>query len=296
MRILILGANGFVGRRILQQLAQCDNHSLTASSLRPDLCPGPGYEFIEADMCQAEALASLFERCRPEVVINAAALSVVDYCEQHPDEALRANTTAVEWLAQRCAESGCRLLHLSTDFVFDGHKGAPYTEDDLPCPVNHYGKTKWLAEQAIVRHTANHAILRVEVVYGRPLAGQHGNIALLVKQRLEQGQSMRVASDQWRTPTFVGDICQAVEALLSPTHCGTFHIAGGEQMSIAELALRTARHFGLDTSLLEPMATATMQEATPRPQATPLSIEKARQAFGYAPHTLEEGLRKLAEA
>ena len=277
MRILILGANGFVGRRILQQLAQCDNHSLTASSLRPDLCPGPGYEFVETDMCCPEALTSLFERCRPEVVINAAALSVVDYCEQHPDEALRMNTTAVEWLAQRCAESGCRLLHLSTDFVF-------------------YGKTKWLAEQAIVRHTANHAILRVEVVYGRPLAGQHGNIALLVKQRLEQGQAMRVASDQWRTPTFVGDICQAVEALLSPTHCGTFHIAGSEQMSIAELALRTARHFGLDTSLLEPMATATMQEATPRPQATPLSIEKARQAFGYAPHTLEEGLRELAEA
>ena len=106
---------------------------------------------------------------------------------------------------------------------------------------------------------------------------------------------MRVAADQWRTPTFVGDICQAVEALLSPAHCGTFHIAGGEQMSIAELARRTACFFSLDTELLEPMTTATMQEATQRPKATPLSVEKARQAFGYAPHTLEEGLRELAE-
>lgn len=295
MRILILGANGFVGRRILLHLAHSGAHQLLACSRHADLCSSAGYEFAETDMCRPEQLGAVLEDFRPEVVINAAALSVVDFCEQHRDEALCVNTTAVEWLAQQCALRGCRLLHLSTDFVFDGRKGAPYVEDDAPCPVNWYGHTKWLAEQAIARHTDNHAILRVEVVYGRPLAGQHGNIALLVKQRLEQGLSMNVATDQWRTPTSVADICCAVEALLPAEHHGIFHIAGPEQMSIAQLAERTARFFGLNTALLHATPTQQMQESTPRPQATPLCIDKAMQAFGYAPRTLEEGLRELIE-
>lgn len=295
MRILILGANGFVGRRLLLHLAHSNCHHLLACSRHTDLCPSAGYEFAEVDMCCPDSFGPVLEAFRPEVVINAAALSVVDFCEQHRDEALRVNTTAVEWLAHRCTALNCRLLHLSTDFVFDGSKGTPYVEDDAPCPVNWYGHTKWLAEQTIAEHSHNHAILRVEVVYGRPLAGQHGNIALLVKQRLEQGLSMRVATDQWRTPTCVADICCAVEALLPYDHQGIFHIAGGEQMSIAELAERTARFFGLDTTLLQPTPTQQMQESTPRPQATPLCTDKAMQTFGYAPRTLEEGLQELIE-
>ncbi len=290
MRIIVFGANGFVGRRILQRLVAQGEHEVLAVSRSEDLLPTEGYEFAQLDMTDVAATERLLQAFAPSVVINAAALSVVDYCEQHPDEALALNVAAPDMLARWCAANDCRLLHLSTDFVFDGTKSAPYVETDATNAVNHYGRTKRMAEVVIGAVCENYAVLRVEVVYGMPLPGQHGNIVELVKQRLTQGHVFTAAADQWRTPTWVEDIATATLALLDSNLSGVYHIAGGEQLSIAELAVRVARFFGLDATLVHPVNTADMQEATPRPRFTPLDCSKAKSDFGYEPTTLEAAL------
>ena len=288
MKIMILGANGFTGRRILKRLAP--NHQVMACSLHPDILPEEGYQFHTLNMVDTDATNTLLKDFHPEVIINASALSVVDYCEQHPEEAYALNVSAVKHLAEYSQANSCRLIHLSTDFVFDGTASEPYKETDTPNPVNYYGKTKRWSEEAIEQTCTNYAIARVEVVYGKPFPGQHGNIVHLVKSRLGNGQGIRVVSDQFRSPTWVEDIARAIESLLSEKHQGIYHICGRETLSVADIAYRTAKYFGLDTSLIQTVTTEEMNEATPRPLFSPMSTEKAFREFGYQPSKLEEGL------
>ena len=290
MKIMILGANGFTGRRILKRLSS--KHQVLACSLHPDILPEEGYEFHILDMQNVDATDALLNNFRPDVIINASAMSVVDYCEQHPEEAYALNVTAVKHLAEYSQSNSCRLIHLSTDFVFDGTATEAYTETDTTNPINYYGKTKQWSEEVIEQACTNYAIARIEVVYGKPFNGQHGNIVHLVKTRLQNGQSIRVVSDQFRSPTWVEDIARAIESLLSDKYQGIYHICGGETMSVADIAYRVAKHFGLDTSLIQPVTTEEMNEATPRPLFSPMSTEKAFREFGYQPSSLEEGFKE----
>lgn len=291
-RILIVGSNGFTGRRILETLAQEPDFLVTGTSLHPDCCPqGSGYSFVVSDMTDGEALERLFDKVRPEVVINTAALSVTDYAENHRDEADAVNVEAVARLARACEARKARFIHLSTDFVFSGDTRRLYTEEDVPAPVNYYGKTKWESEKQVAIWCRNYAVVRVVVVYGNPLPGQHGNIVTLVANRLRNGEAVRGVNDQWRTPVYVDDVVQGVRKLMDYPGNGIFHICGEECLSIADIAFRVADVLGLDRSLIHPVSTEEMQEKTPRPRFSGLSIEKAKRELGYRPRTLEEGIR-----
>lgn len=153
-KILIIGANGFTGRQIVNDLSACKQYKLTGCSLHPDILPNNAedYRFIETDIRNEADVRHLFKEVQPDVVINCSALSVPDYCETHHEEAYLTNVTAVGQLADLCEEYKSRFIHLSTDFVFDGKinetAGLLYTEKDLPAPVNYYGYTKWKGEES----------------------------------------------------------------------------------------------------------------------------------------------------
>lgn len=255
--------------------------------------PEGNHTFVRLDINDYPAVEVLFDHVCPDVVVNCSALSVPDYCEQHREEAYATNVAAVENLAHCCEHQGSRFIHLSTDFVFDGKSDRLYTEEDLPAPLNYYGVTKYQGEQAVANICRSYAIARVVVVYGKALPGQHGNILQLVKNRLEAGQEIRVVSDQYRTPTWVADVADGVERLMNTGNTGIYHICGAEHLSIAEIAYRVADYFGLDRSLIRPVTTEEMKEATPRPRNSGLSIGKAKRELGYRPHTLEEGLKEM---
>lgn len=293
MKTLIIGANGFTGRRILQHLSSQGKYELTGCSLHEDILPADHCRYVQADINNHPAIARLIDDIHPAIVINASALSVPDYCESHHEEAHATNVLAVEHIARCCEKAGSRFIHLSTDFVFDGKKGELYTEEDTPSPVNYYGLSKYQGELAVATNCSNYANVRVVVVYGKALPGQHGNILQLVKNRLQAGQEIRVVSDQYRTPTWVQDIAVGVEKLMHTTQSGIWHISGGECLSIADIAYRVADYFKLDRSLILPVTTEEMNEATPRPRFSGLSIEKAKRELGYTPHSLEEGMAEM---
>ena len=192
-----------------------------------------------------------------------------------------------------CEASAARFIHLSTDFVFNGDTGQLYTEEDTPDPVNYYGATKLKGEKRVAELCSNYAIARVAVVYGAALPGQHGNILQLVANRLRNNEEIRVVSDQWRTPTYVGDVSQGIEKLINHPNNGIYHICGSECLTIADIAYRVADTLNLDYSLILPVTTKQMGETTPRPRFSGLSIEKARRELGYQPHTLEEGIKLM---
>lgn len=295
-KILIIGANGFTGRRILNDLARNENYLVTGCSLHDDIAPASGnYHFIRTDICQVEEQDSLFHKVAPDVVINTSALSVPDYCETHHKEADNINIIAVERLASHCEASGARFIHLSTDFVFGGDTDRLYVEEDTPNPINYYGITKLKGEKRVAELCTNYAIARVVVVYGAALPGQHGNIVQLVVNRLRNNEEIRVVSDQWRTPTYVGDVSQGIEKLIEHPNSGIYHICGADCLSISDIAYRVADIVNLDSSLIIPVTTKQIGESTPRPQFSGLSIEKARKELGYHPHTLEEGIKLMLD-
>ena len=295
-KILIIGANGFTGRQILNDLSVHAQYKVTGCSLHPDILPNDAgkYRFIETDIRNEADIKRLFEEVQPDVVINCSALSVPDYCETHHEEAYLTNVTAVSQLAVFCEEYKSRFIHLSTDFVFDEKinedAGLLYTEEDIPAPVNYYGYTKWKGEEKVAETCSSYAIVRVAIVYGRALPGQHGNIVQLVMNRLKAGQEIHVVSDQWRTPTYVGDVSDGVQRLIAHTTNGIFHICGDECMSIAEIAYQVADYMGLDHSFIHPVTTEEMNETTPRPRFSGMSIDKARTMLGYEPQKLKEVL------
>lgn len=301
--VLIIGANGFTGRQILKDLSENKRYNVIGCSLHSDILPNTkgNYRFIETDIRDRISVRHLFEEVKPDVVVNCSALSVPDYCETHHEEADLINVTAVEQLARLCEEHKSRFIHVSTDFVFDGKMnesvGQLYTEENHPAPVNYYGFTKWKGEERVAELCSSYAIVRVAIVYGKAMPGQHGNIVQLVMNRLQAGQEIRVVSDQWRTPTYVGDVSDGVQLLMETTDSqtenaanGIFHICGDECLTIAEIAYQVANSMNLDRSLIHPVTTEEMKEATPRPRFSGMSIEKARALLGYCPRKLGEVL------
>jgi dTDP-4-dehydrorhamnose reductase len=291
--IIIIGANGFVGRKTLEFFYGKSDYNVTGLSFHEDILPGNSYRFIEADICDSNKIRQVFQEVSPDIVINCSAISVPDYCQTHREEAFNCNAKAVENIALLCNYFNSRLIHLSTDFVFNGQTDRLYKEDDLPDPVNYYGYTKYLSEQYVAQICNNFAIARVIVVYGKSYIGQHGNIFSLVAQRLTAGEKIVTVNDQWRTPTYIGDIVKGIELLSSCNNTGIYHIGGKECLTVSEIAYKVAGFLGLDKSLILPVSTIEMQEKTPRPRFSGLCIDKAKSELGYNPVSIEEGMKLM---
>lgn len=292
MKILIIGANGFTGRQILTDLSASSKYQVYGCSLHNDIAPSSKHHFFKLDILNKEAVNEAFSRVKPDIVINTSALSVPDYCENHHQEAMAINSLAVAHIASLANRWNSRLIHLSTDFVFDGKSDRLYTETDKTNPINFYGITKREGEIQVENICNNYAIIRVVVIYGKSMPGQHGNILQLIANKLGKGETVKVVSDQWRTPTYVGDISKAIEQLMYLKHNEIYHICGSDCLTIAEIAYKVAHILRLDHKLIIPVTTEEMKESTPRPRFSGLSIERAKKEINYTPLTLEEGIIK----
>lgn len=289
-RVLIIGANGFTGRRVLEMMASKGLYELYGLSLSNDIFPSKGYHFINADITNFEAIKELFEKIKPNVVINCAAISVPDFCDKNREIADLVNFHSVCNLSDLCNETESRFIQLSTDFVFDGEKRSPYNEDDLPNPVNYYGQTKLMAENYIVNSCNNFAIARVIVVYGKRYAGQHGNIIQLVYDRLISKQPITVVNDQWRSPLFVDDAARGIESLAESNKNGIFHLSGNDIVSISEIAYLVADIMKLDSNLINSVSTLEMKEVIKRPSYSALNNDKIKNEYFFSPTSLVQGI------
>lgn len=295
MKILVTGANGLLGQKLCQLLDNDPEIQLTATARKPVAVALKRGASQLLDVTDAEATRTVLQQAAPDVVIHTAAMTQVDQCETDRDACWLNNVTAVENLVHACAGSHSFLIHISTDFIFDGSHG-PLNESEKPNPVNFYGKSKLEAEALVMQSHIDWAIVRTVLVYGITADMSRSNIVLWVKKSLEEGKRIQVVNDQWRTPTLAEDLATGCSQVARKKAKGVFHISGEEMMTPYDIAIRTAEFFNLDKSLITATDSNHFKQPAARPLKTGFNIEKAKQELGFQPHSFQDGLRLISEA
>ncbi len=247
-----------------------------------------------ADITDGDALAALFARERPDLAVNLAAYTAVDRAESEPDLAWKTNCAGAALLAACCGDSDVPLIHLSTDYVFDGAKPAPYREDDPVAPLGVYGASKEAGERAVRAALARHVILRTAWVYG-----VHGaNFVKTILKHAMHEPVLRVVADQQGAPTAAADLAAALVVIAGhiargAARWGTFHLTGAGAVSwhgFAEAIVDRAAPLLGRRPRIEPIASAEYRAAARRPANSLLDCGKIAELYGVRPRPWQEGL------
>jgi dTDP-4-dehydrorhamnose reductase len=292
MRILITGGNGLLGQKLVKLISEDKINELLVTGRGPVRFPYRA-DYQEMDICDAQSVERIFNNYKPEAVINTAAMTNVDQCELNQHECHLMNVEAVKIIIEACAKVGAFLLHLSTDFIFDGSHG-PLTEEEDPAPVNYYGHTKLEAEELISSSEIEWALARTVLVYGVVSDMSRTNIILWVRDSLKEGKVIRVVDDQWRTPTLAEDLADGCYRIVSKKAKGIFNISGKDFLTPYQMANYTAEYFGLDKGLIQKTDSTEFKQPARRPLKTGFILDKAQKELGYEPHSFIEGIDIVA--
>lgn len=283
MKILITGANGFLGQHLTLFLAQ-KNYDVIACSRGECRIPQHiPFEYFSVDLTDENAVSELINKVSPDVIVHTAANSKPDDCHINREGCLQQNVEATKYLLSALATQNdkARFIYLSTDFIF-GENG-PHSEDDETGPLNFYGESKLMAEHAVKESGLAYAIVRPVFIYGPVWNGVRSTFLHWVKNSLEQGKQIKVVSDQTRTPTFVTDICKGIEAIIRLNEQGDFHLAGKDLLSPYDMAIAVASFLKLDAALIENVTSESFVEPVQRAKRSGLKIDKAIKLLDYDP-------------
>ena len=295
MRILITGANGLLGQKLVHLLANDTNIDLVATARGENRLPFfEGYTYRSMDITDRQQVLDVMAEVRPDAVIHGAAMTDVDKCELDKDACWLQNVTAVEHIVEGCRQTGAFLCHVSTDFIFDGEAG-PYDEQAEGNPISFYGWSKYAAEKVVINSNIRWAIARTVLVYGIAHDMSRSNIILWVKKSLEDGKKINVVTDQFRSPTLAEDLAAGCTLIVTQQAEGIFNISGSDVFTPYEMSFQTADYFGLDKSFIAQADGSTFKQTARRPPRTGFIIDKARTVLGYDPRSFSEGIALLAE-
>ena len=294
MKILITGSNGLLGQKLVKLLLEKEVEVIATSRIGNRLPYSHKLlQFEVLDITEPDRVNEVLAIHRPDVVIHTAAMTNVDQSEQEREPCMTLNVEAVKYLVAACAEHNAFLVHLSTDFIFDGKSG-PYSEEAEANPINFYGHSKLEAEKVVSHSSIGWAIVRTVLVYGIVHDMSRSNIALWVKNSLENGKEIKVVDDQLRSPTLAEDLAIGCYLIAKKRAEGIFNICGKDMLTPYQMALKTADFFKLSTETMQSVDASTFREIAKRPLITGLTIDKARQQLGYEPRSFEEGLAIMA--
>ena len=290
MKILLTGANGLLGQKLVELIVKENEHQLIATARGANRLPiKEGFTYKSLDITNQKEVDSVIAEFKPDTVINTAAMTNVDQCELEKEAGWDANVNSVKYLVEACETHSCFLLHLSTDFIFDGTKG-PLTEDETPSPVNYYGEGKLAAEELVVNSNLKWAMARTVLVYGVVSDMSRSNIILWVKNSLENGKPINVVDDQWRTPTLAEDLAMGSYLIVKQQAEGIYNISGKDLLTPYDMAIKVRDYFDLDGSLISRADSSTFSQPAKRPLKTGFKIDKAQKELGYEPHSFDEGI------
>lgn len=293
MRLLVTGASGLLGACVV--LEQSPRFSIVAAFHEHPLVPGP-YELLPLDITQPDAVLAAFQQARPDLVVHTAALTNVDLCEERPADAERINVQGASAVAAAAEAVGAALIHMSTDYVFDGMTGR-YTEEDPPHPLGVYARTKRAGEEAVLARCPGATVVRTTLYGWNGRAKQ--SFAERVLEGVSGGRPVTAFTDMYWSPTLANDLADALVRLIERPMPGIFHVAGRERCSRYEFACAVATAFSHDPALV---CTGRLAEASlkaPRPPDASLDVSKYERTFGVTLPTLAEGLarfRRLRDA
>lgn len=274
---LIAGHKGMLGSRLLSHIQAVSSGQWSAA----------GLDLPELDITSPGSVAAAFDSHSPDIVINCAAYTNVDGAETDEENAFRVNAVGPELLARAASASGALLVHLSTDFIFDGTKAGPYVEDDAPSPLSVYGKSKWVGEKAVVECASEHLVIRTAWLYG---PGGKNFVDTILALARERG-SIRVVNDQKGSPTFTGMLAEVLWKLATEGARGVFHVAGKGACTWYDLAARAVALAGVGAQVA-PVTTEAFPRPAPRPANSVLDCSKAEAFLARAIDPWQTGLER----
>jgi len=292
LKVLITGANGFLGLYLVEQLLK-KGYQVIATGRGGSRLPfdgKQGFTYASMDFTNMYDVHDVFSTHHPEVVVHAGAQTKPDESELNQMETYLTNVEGTVNLLVNAAEIQSHFIFLSTNFIFDGEKGM-YKEEDEALPVNYYGRTKLEAEELVKDYEADWAIVRTVLVYGIPPAGR-ANILTIVRDKLTKGEMYNVVDDQVRTPTYIGDLAAGIVNIIEKKATGVFHLAGEDILTPYQMAIKIAKYLGLDPSLINRVTASNFSQPAKRPAKTGLDISKAKKDIGYKPISFDDGLVK----
>jgi dTDP-4-dehydrorhamnose reductase len=274
MKVLILGARGMLGKDLVPILST-ENEVL-------------GRDIDDFDISDQKRVQKEIETFHLEVVINAAAYTDVDGCESRRELAFSVNAESARNVALACAETRARMIHLSTDYVFNGHSQTPYCEEDPPNPLNVYGASKLQGERYIQETLRNYLIIRTEWLYGR-----HGkNFVDTILTSAGQQKELRVVDDQRGAPTFTKDLGLAIGRLIKIEALGVLHVTNSGSCTWFEFAHQILREKGLNQGQVVPISSAELARPARRPAYSVLDCRKFERLTGRKMRPWEEALKE----
>jgi dTDP-4-dehydrorhamnose reductase len=278
-KILLAGANGLVGQRTAELFSHETEHVLLLSDLGPKSEDPEKYSYFPLDITRKEDVKQTVKQFAPDVLINTAAYTNVDGCETERELSWRVNVDAVKNLIIAARINSAKLVHISTDYVFDGKTGN-YDESSKPNPRSFYGKAKLASENAVISSGINYAVIRSMIIYG---TGKNLklNFALWLVDKLKRNEPVTIVDDQFGQPTISDDVALAILRIVERNCSGLYHVCGSEYVSRYEFAVRLANIF---------IKTPELHQAAERPMNSSFITLKAQTELGIKPLNVTEGL------
>lgn len=246
----------------------------------------------QVDLGSASGFGQLLDQLRPDLVVHAAGLTDVERCERAPEQAHEVNVVCAGVVARSCAEHGIKLVHISTDHLFDGAL-AMATEEDLPQPLNEYGRSKAAGEQMVLASAPSAMVVRTNFYGWGPSYRRSFSDRIL--DALRRGDSISLFEDVHFTPILADALIDTVHALAATDASGIYNVTGDERLSKYDFGLRIADVFGLDGNLIRPGRLTDRVELTRRPQEMSLCNRKARDRLGHVLGNVSDHLERLAQ-
>jgi len=266
MKIVVSGAKGLLGSEVVRACAACGDE-IVETDVTPDL--------RMLDITDIDATLALLKSENPRWLINCAAYTDVDGCEEHEESAFSLNAQGPKLLAQACRQCGTKLLHISTDYVFDGEQAEPYTEEDAPHPISVYGRSKLAGEEGIQCSMQDFIIVRPQWLFGPRGKNFVSTILGIARDR----DSINVVNDQWGSPTYSKDLAKAIRLLIDHDARGIYHVSNRGRATWYDLAKKAIEFMELGTKVV-PVGTDEFPRPAPRPKNSILSTRKFTDVTG----------------
>ncbi|MBW8886365.1 MAG: SDR family oxidoreductase [Fibrobacteres bacterium] len=286
-KILLVGCNGLLGQNLLRA-RPAGGWEIHGVGKEPEpILPESLASYRSADIGKRDELEAVVRAVDPDRIFNAAAVTDVDLCEREPALAGLINRDTVGWMAA----FGKPLVHVSTDYVFDGEAG-PYAEDAPTRPLSVYGSTKLESEALALAGAPLSLVVRTMTLWGKG-RGMKTSFVDFVRNSLAAGKTIRIVTDQFGNPTLAEDLASAIWKLVAGGRGGIYHVAGSEWNSRFDWARAIAAHYGLDASLIQPCLTADLKQAARRPLRSGLRIDKLIRDTDFTPRDVSGQLARV---
>ncbi len=287
-KVLVIGANGLLGRKVVQVLTSGNIDWIGTYNNRPE------EGLIRLDVTDQQQLSNTLSEISPDAIFNLSNLAGgVDFCENNAEKATGFHFEPNKIIAEHCKRTKIPMVYISSDYVFDGTK-PPYKEDDKPNPLNLYGKLKLQTEDYIRKTLQDFLIIRTTNIYGWDPKTVTPNYMMGLYKTIKDGRNFNAPSFLWGNPTYAGDLASAIVELYQKKAKGVYHVCGSSYVTRYEWAKEACRILGLDEKLLnevkEPSANSS---SVPRPLKSCLSIDKFRETYKTTLHDLTGGLSQM---